>query len=180
MTADQGSGDDDGHMPSMSSKTRELGKLQDMYRRTLAASWAAQEGELPADQCIENIFAGGDGWAQGTHHQGIHSPKPSSGSTNSNDSETDRRTLKAHRRVTSTGYSQKPKSTSKAHFHSSSRSNKISDNSGVSGRTSIQQQVQSNAAETPIHNWRRADDVDEFTAREDLRSWEISTPLEDK
>jgi hypothetical protein len=33
-----------------------------MYRRTLAASWAAQAGELPADECIENIFAGGNGW----------------------------------------------------------------------------------------------------------------------
>ena len=62
MTAEQVEPDDLGHMPSMSSKTREIGKLQDMYRRTLAASWAAQAGELPADKCIEDIFAGGDGW----------------------------------------------------------------------------------------------------------------------
>ena len=32
-----------------------------MYRRALAASWAAQPGELQADECIEDIFAGGDG-----------------------------------------------------------------------------------------------------------------------
>lgn len=33
-----------------------------MYRRALAASWAVQQGELPPDECIEDIFSGGDGW----------------------------------------------------------------------------------------------------------------------
>ena len=32
-----------------------------MYRRALVASWAAQPGELQADECIEDIFAGGNG-----------------------------------------------------------------------------------------------------------------------
>lgn len=51
---------------------RDLYELQDMYRRALAASWACQPGELPADECIEDIFAGGDGfgpdgdWAGGS------------------------------------------------------------------------------------------------------------------
>ena len=36
--------DDAGQMPSLSSKSRETGEMQDMYRRTLAASWAAQPG----------------------------------------------------------------------------------------------------------------------------------------
>ena len=44
------------------SKSRDYSELQDMYRRALAASWASQPGELPADQCVEEIFAGGDGW----------------------------------------------------------------------------------------------------------------------
>jgi len=34
-----------------------------MYRRALAASWSAQPGEHTADEVIENIFAGGDGWS---------------------------------------------------------------------------------------------------------------------
>jgi hypothetical protein len=34
-----------------------------MYRRTLAASWQLIPGELNADECIEDIFAGGDGWS---------------------------------------------------------------------------------------------------------------------
>jgi hypothetical protein len=33
-----------------------------MYRRTLVASWASPPGELPADEAIEDIFAGGSGF----------------------------------------------------------------------------------------------------------------------
>ena len=33
-----------------------------MYRCALAASWSCQPGELPANECIEDIFAGGTGW----------------------------------------------------------------------------------------------------------------------
>lgn len=47
---------------SSNGKLRDVYELQDMYRRALAASWACQPGELPADQCIEDIFAGGDGF----------------------------------------------------------------------------------------------------------------------
>ena len=47
--------EDVGHMPSLSSKSRELGELQDMYRRTLAASWAAQPGvsSLSRATCLQ-------------------------------------------------------------------------------------------------------------------------------
>ncbi|KAI0172444.1 N-terminal C2 in EEIG1 and EHBP1 proteins-domain-containing protein [Hypoxylon sp. FL1284] len=45
------------------NKSRDASELQDMYRRSLAASWACQRGELPADECIEDIFSGGDGWS---------------------------------------------------------------------------------------------------------------------
>ncbi|KAK0655879.1 N-terminal C2 in EEIG1 and EHBP1 proteins-domain-containing protein [Cercophora newfieldiana] len=51
-----------GRVPSLSNKSRDTSEVQDMYRRALAASWASQPGELPADQCIEDIFAGGDGF----------------------------------------------------------------------------------------------------------------------
>ncbi|KAI1337154.1 hypothetical protein F5Y15DRAFT_162842 [Xylariaceae sp. FL0016] len=50
-----------GTMPSL-NKSRDAHELQDMYRRSLAASWACQPGELPADECIEDIFSGGSGW----------------------------------------------------------------------------------------------------------------------
>ncbi|KAK9380016.1 N-terminal C2 in EEIG1 and EHBP1 proteins-domain-containing protein [Kockiozyma suomiensis] len=35
-----------------------------LYRKTLTASWQRQDGELPAEEAIEDIFAGGDGWAK--------------------------------------------------------------------------------------------------------------------
>lgn len=52
-------------VPSLSASSREIGEMQDMYRRTLAAYWASQPGELKADDAIEDIFAGGDGWGKG-------------------------------------------------------------------------------------------------------------------
>ncbi|KAK3365183.1 N-terminal C2 in EEIG1 and EHBP1 proteins-domain-containing protein [Lasiosphaeria ovina] len=51
-----------GQVPSPGNKSGDAFELQDVYRRALAASWACQPGELPADQCIEDIFAGGDGF----------------------------------------------------------------------------------------------------------------------
>lgn len=66
-----------GHAPSsFSGKSRDVFELQDMYRRALAASWASQPGELPADQCIEDIFSGGEGFESSTkpsHHGRGHS-----------------------------------------------------------------------------------------------------------
>ncbi|KAJ0301369.1 hypothetical protein COL516b_007769 [Colletotrichum fioriniae] len=56
--------DDAGQLPTM-AKSRDASEVQDMYRRALAASWSCQPGELPADQCIEDIFSGGDGWQAG-------------------------------------------------------------------------------------------------------------------
>lgn len=70
-------------VPSLSTTNREMGEMQDMYRRTLAAFWAAQPGELKADECIENIFDGGDGWGKhgrpqtGSHEgSGASTPNP--------------------------------------------------------------------------------------------------------
>ena len=41
-----------------------------MYRRTLAAYWSSQPGELKADECIEDIFSGGDGWGKRNGDEG--------------------------------------------------------------------------------------------------------------
>ncbi|KAK4041758.1 N-terminal C2 in EEIG1 and EHBP1 proteins-domain-containing protein [Parachaetomium inaequale] len=58
-----------GHAPSsFTGKSRDMFEVQDMYRRALAASWASQPGELPADQCIENIFGGGEGFGAPPPH----------------------------------------------------------------------------------------------------------------
>ncbi|KAI0393410.1 hypothetical protein F5Y17DRAFT_311756 [Xylariaceae sp. FL0594] len=60
--------DDSGKPGSLTNinKSRDASEAQDMYRRALAASWDCQPGELHADECIEDIFAGGSGWRDGT------------------------------------------------------------------------------------------------------------------
>lgn len=61
--AQGGNGDGAGPEPlGMAGKSRDIYEAQDMYRRALAASWACQPGEMPADECIEDIFSGGDGF----------------------------------------------------------------------------------------------------------------------
>ncbi|OJD32151.1 respiratory complex assembly protein rmp1 [Diplodia corticola] len=69
IAGEQVEGDESGHLPTLSKNSRADGELQDMYRRTEIAFWAAQPGELRADECIEDIFSGGDGWGntEGKH-----------------------------------------------------------------------------------------------------------------
>ena len=167
MTAEQGDTDDGSNIPSMSYKARESGKLQDMYRRTLAASWAAQNGELPADQCIEDIFAGGDGW--GPDHT---TPNPSKlgGSTEEDESDMDGRTVRGHKRNTSGSHD-----TLKPGYRPRNNNKNDATTGPVSGRGSIAQHVRADHSskkdlERPSH------EIDEFAAREDLRSWHISAP----
>ncbi|KAK4693695.1 hypothetical protein P7C71_g3752, partial [Lecanoromycetidae sp. Uapishka_2] len=170
MTAESGDPSDDGNnVPSMSYKARESGKLQDMYRRTLAASWAAQAGELPADKCIENIFAGGDGWGEDANESPKPSPRVGGGSTE-DDSESETRTLRGHKRNTSgTG----SRSTLKPTLRQRTSSKEGPTTGTVSGRGSIAQQIQQDH-DSKSHAHRTTHEVNEFTEREDLRSWEIS------
>lgn len=155
ITSEQGDVDDGASMPSMSSKVQESGKLQDLYRRNLAASFAAQAGELPADKCIENIFNGGDGWGD------LHHATPSYPSDE--DGDADRKTVRGHHRQSSGTI-----------IKSSSNGKKSSGLGVVSGRASIEQQVQSsNDANKQVTN--PGNYVDELAAREDLKSWEISS-----
>ncbi|KAI7785804.1 oestrogen-responsive protein [Diaporthe eres] len=62
-------------------KSRDVYELQDMYRRALAASWACQPGELPADECIEDIFEGGDGFGEPDGDSPIASPSAAGDAT---------------------------------------------------------------------------------------------------
>ncbi|KAK3723429.1 hypothetical protein LTR37_001681 [Vermiconidia calcicola] len=92
-------------LPNLSSRNKEAGEMQDVYRRTLAAFWTSQPGELRADECVEDIFSGGDGWGKGGRPQftqdaegrkdatnlgfGGMSSRPGSGSTTPNPQEAD-------------------------------------------------------------------------------------------
>ncbi|KAI8627960.1 hypothetical protein F5Y19DRAFT_440539 [Xylariaceae sp. FL1651] len=76
-----------GALPNI-GKSRDASEAQDMYRRALAASWDCQPGELPADECIEDIFAGGNGWRDGTAKKTrrLHPGSPSLGRSSSSGS----------------------------------------------------------------------------------------------
>ncbi|KAK3706080.1 hypothetical protein LTR37_012907 [Vermiconidia calcicola] len=92
-------------LPNLSSRNKEAGEMQDVYRRTLAAFWTSQPGELRADECVEDIFSGGDGWGKGGRPQpaqdaegrkdptnlgfGGVSSRPGSGSTTPNPQKAD-------------------------------------------------------------------------------------------
>jgi len=177
--AGAGDGDDGSNMPSMSSKAQESGKLQDLYRRNLCASWAAQHGELAADKCIEDLFAGGDGWAR-LGDAAAPTSQASAGSTarvgtanqgsTEEDSENERRgstnsIIRGHHKRHSSG------STLKGPGR-----NTVTSSSGpgaVPGRASLEHQVQE-SHEGKRHGTIGRNEVDEFSLREDLRSWEIS------
>ena len=124
--------------------------MQDMYRRTLAAYWASQPGELKADECIEDIFAGGDGWGKGgrptTQAVGVGHNAPESATSTPNPDGNDVR------------------------VQGDSRNSKIGNarrgflDIGKSGKYGSK-------AKLPR---KGAGEVDEFEIREDLRSWNIS------
>jgi N-terminal C2 in EEIG1 and EHBP1 proteins len=180
-----------GHMPNITSRTREMSEMQDMYRRTLAASWSCGPHDLPPDKLIEDLFAGGDGGAMKPPpptSKFRFSPTPQQGSPkqdeeitgdSANVSETDsKRTGRdqflspnAARRSKFDGRNGHGKSQGPTSNGSSPNMTPIS---SVSGRGSIEQQINLSEKEKKKRREQRpTKEVSEFDVREDLRSWEI-------
>jgi hypothetical protein len=164
MAGEQQELDDSGADPTLNSKSREAGELQDMYRRTLAAYWSAQPGELKADECIEDIFAGGDGWGDRAKpyspQRGLRfapTPGDSSASVSDNDSR--------HTRGSSQLYRES---------HETLRPGDVRPkSSGGRARGSLEQQTKHMQAEAERTRHRPHHEVDELSLREDLRSWRL-------
>ena len=154
--------------PSLSSKSREVGELQDMYRRTLAAYWAAQPGELKADECIEDIFAGGDGW--GNKEKAYDTPQDSmklaGGDSSGSMSESEPLPIHRSKRRGADGLRKS---------HETLRPGDIghSGTGGVRGRGSLEQQAHQMKAEAERRRIKPPHEVNEFDVREDLRSWRL-------
>lgn len=137
-----------------------------MYRRALAASWAAQPGELPADQCIEDIFSGGDGWKDGHTKASVPRIKH-----DENGSEEEQHLHKHRRNHSNT--SMKSQTTIKGnttigHKHSRSR-----DIGHTPGSQSPSDQTSSENSERGRTGFRKAHEVDEFEMRDDLIAWRL-------
>lgn len=169
-------------MPSIASKSRDLAEAQDIYRRTLAASWACERGELPPDKLVEDLFTGGDGgkfmlppimrrMGLDMNMVDFHD------SSNSSDAESRRTSLMSLTPETARHGHRRGGSGKEA----SSSQNSVT--SGVSGRGSIEQQMLHSQPSHHSHHHhghghRRkgpADyrEVTEFDLRDDLRSWQI-------
>lgn len=175
MSTDAGDAED---MPSMASKSRELSEAQDVYRRTLAASWACERGELPPDKLIEDLFAGGDGgkMTMPPAMRKLGSPlRTSSRDDSSNSSDADSRRDSAQNLPTSAMNQRHHRRGNSGNGPSSPQ---VSIASGVSGRGSIEQQMQHSHSTHQSHHHRRKGEPDlreatEFDLRDDLRSWQV-------
>jgi hypothetical protein len=160
-------------------KSRDHSDLQDMYRHALAASWAAQTGELPADECIEDIFAGGDGWkdkfdpasslprtGKDPHEDGM-----------SGDEQQQQRQSHSRAQSTSSSISQSTIKDAKRRGHGKERSRDI----GIGRVTGIQSPQSTGTSSDDSERERQAGrdglrsarEVDEFDVREDLIAWRV-------
>jgi hypothetical protein len=174
-----GEGDD---IPSITSKTRELSEAQDIYRRTLAATWACQAGEMAPDKLIEDLFAGGDGGrpqsATKPHHHHPHQRTISreENTTSSSSDENRRPTTPRSNFLTPQMAANGGSENRPIHRRGVSRDSPNLQGgqlSAVSGRSSIDQQMQASEHE---HRRRERTDYQEYTEfdlRDDLRSWQI-------
>jgi len=174
LSTEAGEGDD---IPSITSKTRELSEAQDIYRRTLAATWACQAGELPPDKLIEDLFAGGDGGRL------PHAPSSKPGlrqrlglreESLNNSSSSD----ETKRPVTPRGQLLSPQTAHNGgHRRSGSRESPNATptmhTSAVSGRSSIEQQLQASEQERQRRERHEWDEHSEFELRDDLKSWQV-------
>ncbi|KAF2264908.1 hypothetical protein CC78DRAFT_532783 [Lojkania enalia] len=165
VSGEQGDSDEAGAVPSLSTKSRETGELQDMYRRTLAAYWSAQPGELKADECIEDIFAGGDGWGDRekpydsqSQQRGIRFTTVDSSSSLSESEPRHKHGGSTHRKS-----------------HETLRPGDVLTSSAGSARSrgSLEQQAHHMKAEAERTRHRPGYEVDEFAIREDLCSWRL-------
>lgn len=155
----------------MNTKSREAANMQDMYRRTLAASWTSRAGDLPADKLVEELFAGGSCWNNEAHN----SPNPSeSDQSPFLGPETAARPSRSGKRL-SPSFERRPKSTSSSHSRGSSKTpDTLSSLSHPKKGGSIEQQLHDGAKGRALKGRNLEHELSEFDVREDLRSWETA------
>lgn len=174
------------------TRSREAGELQDMYRRVLAASWGAQAGELLADQCIEDIFTGGDGW--GSKHAQDEVPTPRQhtrpGAQQSQQSDEDEYEHLHQHKPHHHHYHNRTRSSSSSRSMSTitgkSMGASIGQNYTKSGerpghvrgssRSSIDSQQHGSSSEGSdqgIFGFKRLQELNEFALRDDLMAWKL-------
>jgi hypothetical protein len=165
-------------LPTLDIKSREADEqLRELYRRTLAADWTCQPGEMSADRCIEDIFAGGDGWGNRIDGQD-DSPTsdrliPGDYSASLSDSEA-RSGFKISKQRNWSGFfgRRHHKRRSVPERIDKEEVLRMRDTSHeVRSRGSFDQQVVEMKDESEKGRGSRTHDLDEFEIRDDLRCW---------
>lgn len=172
VSTEQGETDGLGQVPSINTKSNEVAGMQDIYRRTLAASWSSRVGDPPADKLIEGLFSGSSTLPSGTQSGRAGQPAEDSNEISSNDTDS-RRTVSGDR--LSPSFERQRNSPSSATFSSGERS---PDFTSAVSRTkkhgSTEQQLYDNAQGKTWKTRSPSYELTEFDVREDLRSWEVS------
>lgn len=170
LSTEPGEGDD---IPSITSKTRELSEAQDLYRRTLAATWACQTGELPPDKLIEDLFSGGDGGRMQPPKSTIKL-QPSPRFTDRDDSlGSSSSDVESRRPVTPRHLTPEMARTGHRRNRSSEASTAHSTHSSTA---TIRPGMDQHHDHRQEHRRRKHDEqpeLTEFDLREDLRSWQV-------
>lgn len=170
-TSEPGDSEELGHLPSINAKSKEVDDMQDMYRRTLAASWTSRAGDLPADKLVEELFSGS--WSGGIEvdnspHLSESDHSPFLGT------EAAARPSRSSKRL-SPSFQKRPKSASSSHSRDSSKTpNTLSSLGRVSKGGSIEQQLYDGAKGRSSKGRNAGFELSEFDVREDLRSWEVA------
>ncbi|EAU36333.1 predicted protein [Aspergillus terreus NIH2624] len=172
VSSEQGDPVDLGRLPSLSSQSTEVSDLQDMYRRTLAASWNSNSDDLPADKLIEELFSGRVSWHNDVQDskttkaadQGL-SPHSAGGA---------KPNVSSHR--LSPGFERRGKSSSSNQFPNDGRLPGFPAGAGHSRKNASMDNQFYDNTKPGVWKSRNTDyELSEFDIREDLRSWEIGT-----
>ncbi|EON99544.1 putative respiratory complex assembly protein rmp1 protein [Phaeoacremonium minimum UCRPA7] len=176
------------------TKSRDASEVQDMYRRALAASWARQPGELPADACVEDVFSGGDGWKAGGSDRNtskggrrVGFPRDDSGSASGDELDnydmgatlrpSDARRIRHHMRNHSGASNRSTHTVTAGGKQGSPRHKRPELKEERSGGRSRSESLASLAttigSERGRDGFKRANEADEFEVRDDLVAWRL-------
>jgi hypothetical protein len=164
--------DELGRLASMDTKSGEITDMQDMYRRTLAASWSSRAGDLPADELIEELFSGSSCWNNDAHNANAELPAKGHRDSLLAPEAVPRQGRSG--KILSSSFEHRPKSTSSNRSRSSS---KTPDSLAALGHPkkggSIEQQLYEGVKTRAYKTSDTSNELSEFDVREDLRSWEV-------
>ena len=172
VSSEQGDPVDLGRLPSLSSQSTEVSDLQDMYRRTLAASWNSNSDDLPADKLIEELFSGRVSWHNDV--QDSKSTKAADQGLSPHSAGGAKPNVSSHR--LSPGFERRGKSSSSNQFPNDGRLPGFPAGAGHSRKNASMDNQFYDNTKPGVWKSRNTDyELSEFDIREDLRSWEIGS-----